>query len=82
MLDGLAPYLLKPEQVGGMLGVSVAWVRDHSTHKQPRLPVIRVGGLLRFTEVAPLPADYNGPRLGVADTTRAARDRRTGEDGR
>jgi len=40
--------LLTPSQVAKQLQVSVAWVRDHSTRKQPRLPVIRVGGLLRF----------------------------------
>ena len=40
--------LLTPPQIAKQLQVSVAWVRDHSTRKQPRLPVIRVGGLLRF----------------------------------
>jgi excisionase family DNA binding protein len=41
-------FLLTPAQVAERLQVSVAWVRDHSTRKQPRLPVVRVGGLLRF----------------------------------
>ena len=40
--------LLTPAQVAGRLQVSVAWVRDHSTRKHPRLPVVRVGGLLRY----------------------------------
>jgi predicted DNA-binding transcriptional regulator AlpA len=34
--------------VAQRLQVSVAWVRDHSTRKHPRLPVVRIGGLLRF----------------------------------
>ena len=37
-------HLLKPEQVAERLNVSVDWVRDHSSRKVPRLPVIRLGG--------------------------------------
>ena len=40
--------LLTPSQVAKRLQVSVAWVRDHSTRKHPRLPVVRIGGLLRY----------------------------------
>ena len=40
--------LLKPSAVAALLGVSVSWVRDHSERAYPRLPVIRVGGLLRY----------------------------------
>ena len=40
--------LLTPQDVARRLQVSVAWVRDHSTRKHPRLPVVRVGGLLRY----------------------------------
>jgi hypothetical protein len=36
--------LLTPEQVAERLQVSVDWVRDHSSRKLPRLPVIRLGG--------------------------------------
>jgi hypothetical protein len=36
--------LLTPEQVADRLNVSVDWVRDHSSRKSPRLPVIRLGG--------------------------------------
>ncbi len=43
--------LLTPRQVAERLQVSVAWVRDHSTRKYPRLPVVRVGGLLRYCAV-------------------------------
>ena len=43
--------LLTPSQVAGRLQVSVAWVRDHSTRKHPRLPVVRIGGLLRYDPV-------------------------------
>jgi hypothetical protein len=40
------PYdpLLTPEQVADRLNVSPDWVRDHSSRKGPRLPVIRLGG--------------------------------------
>ena len=41
-------FLLTPSQVAERLQVSTAWVRDHSTRKAPRLPVVRVGGLLRY----------------------------------
>lgn len=43
--------LLTLDQVADVLGVSRAWVRDHSTRRQPRLPVVRLGGkraVLRF----------------------------------
>ncbi len=36
--------LLAPEQVAERLNVSPDWVRDHSSRKSPRLPVIRLGG--------------------------------------
>lgn len=36
--------LLTPEQVAQRLNVSPDWVRDHSSRKDPRLPVIRLGG--------------------------------------
>jgi hypothetical protein len=43
---GTAPCdpLWTPEQVARRLNVSPDWVRDHSSRKQPRLPVIRLGG--------------------------------------
>ena len=47
--------LWTPKQVATRLGVSVDWVHDHVSRKQPRLPVINLGtkrgrgrGLLRF----------------------------------
>ena len=43
--------LLTLEQVAQILGVSKAWVRDHATRRNPRLPVVRLGGkraVLRF----------------------------------
>ena len=40
--------LLTPQQVAELLQVSVAWVRDHSERKYPRLPVTRIGKLLRY----------------------------------
>ena len=36
--------LWTPEQVAQRLNVSIDWVRDHSSRKEPRLPVIRLGG--------------------------------------
>jgi predicted DNA-binding transcriptional regulator AlpA len=45
--------LLTLEQVADMLQVSKDWVRDHCTRRNPRLPVIRLGGrraLLRFRQ--------------------------------
>ena len=41
-------FLLTPADVAKRLRTSVAFVRDHCGRKHPRLPVIRVGGLLRF----------------------------------
>jgi hypothetical protein len=36
--------LWTPEQVARRLNTSPDWVRDHSSRKEPRLPVIRLGG--------------------------------------
>jgi hypothetical protein len=36
--------LWTPQQVARRLNVSPDWVRDHSSRKEPRLPVIRLGG--------------------------------------
>jgi Helix-turn-helix domain len=40
--------LMDPNEVAKWLGVSSGWVRDHATRKTPRLPVIKIGKLLRF----------------------------------
>lgn len=40
--------LLKTEEVAEWLSVSPGWVRDHATRKQPRLPSLKLGKLLRF----------------------------------
>jgi excisionase family DNA binding protein len=40
--------LMTVDEVAVLLQVSRDWVRDHSSRKQPRLPVIKVGKLLRF----------------------------------
>jgi excisionase family DNA binding protein len=40
--------LLDAQEVAAMLNVSPAWVRDHAGRKQPKLPVVRLGSLLRF----------------------------------
>ena len=43
--------LMSLEQVAELLGVSKGWVRDHATRRQPRIPVVRLGGkraVLRF----------------------------------
>lgn len=40
--------LLTIVEVAAWLGVSKAWVYDHVTRKQPRLPCVRFGELTRF----------------------------------
>jgi predicted DNA-binding transcriptional regulator AlpA len=43
--------LLSLCDVAARLGVSRAWVRDHATRRNPRIPVVRLGGkraVLRF----------------------------------
>lgn len=50
MAETLEP-LLSLEEVAEQLRVSKAWVRDHATRRNPRIPVVRLGGkraLLRF----------------------------------
>ena len=42
------PKLLTPKEVAKWLDVSVDWVHNHATRKNPRLPVVRIGKLLRF----------------------------------
>lgn len=40
--------LLNARQVADRLGVSERWVRDHATRRAPRIPVIKLGPLVRF----------------------------------
>jgi excisionase family DNA binding protein len=40
--------LLTTQEVAEWLSVSPGWVRDHATRKQPRLPSLKLGKLLRF----------------------------------
>ena len=43
--------LMTLDEVAARLGVSKAWVRDHATRRNPRIPVVRFGerrALLRF----------------------------------
>lgn len=43
--------LLTLDELAARLGVSKAWARDHATRRNPRIPVVRLGGkraLLRF----------------------------------
>ncbi len=45
--------LLTLKQVADLLGISPAWVRDHATRRNPRIPVVRLGGkraVLRFRQ--------------------------------
>jgi excisionase family DNA binding protein len=44
------PFLLCPRAVAKRLGVSERWVRDHATRRFPKLPVIKLGPLLRFRQ--------------------------------
>jgi len=51
MLTEQPTPLLTLDRVAELLGVSKAWVRDHATRRNPRLPVVRLGGkraILRF----------------------------------
>src|SRR5947208_11513055 len=56
--DSSIDPLWTPEQAARRLNVSPDWVRDHSSRKEPRLPVIRLGGgpgragLLRYRRSA------------------------------
>ena len=40
--------LIGPVEVARLLGVSSGWVRDHATRKTPRIPMLRIGRLMRF----------------------------------
>ena len=41
-------HLLTAQDVAERLGVSERWVRDHATRRHPRIPVVKLGPLLRF----------------------------------
>jgi predicted DNA-binding transcriptional regulator AlpA len=48
---GATRALLTLDDVASHLGMSKAWVRDHATRRNPRIPVVRFGGkrgVLRF----------------------------------
>jgi len=36
--------MLTAREVAELLRVSEGWVRDHATRKQPRLPMVKLGG--------------------------------------
>ena len=40
--------LLTSRQVAERLGVSERWVRDHATRRSPKIPVVKLGPLIRF----------------------------------
>jgi hypothetical protein len=42
--------LLTPAQVAALLQVSIGWIHDHVGRKQPRLPCVRLGRVVRFKE--------------------------------
>jgi excisionase family DNA binding protein len=42
--------LLTAREVAERLGVSERWVRDHATRRQPRIPAVKLGPLLRFRQ--------------------------------
>ncbi len=48
MSETRSQSLMTVDNVADLLHVSAAWVRDHATRKQPRLPVVKIGKLLRF----------------------------------
>ena len=53
LVDHVATPLLTVDDVALLLGTSHAWGRDHATRRNPRIPVVRLGGrraLLRFRQ--------------------------------
>jgi excisionase family DNA binding protein len=40
--------LLTVREVANWLGVSKAWIYDHTTRKRPFLPCVRMGDMTRF----------------------------------
>lgn len=42
--------LLTAQDVADRLGVSERWVRDHATRRYPRIPVVKLGPILRFRQ--------------------------------
>src|ERR1700730_12133034 len=40
--------LLTAQDVAERLGISERWVRDHASRRSPRIPVVKLGPLLRF----------------------------------
>jgi excisionase family DNA binding protein len=40
--------LYSAREVAERLGVSERWVRDHATRRNPRIPAVKLGPLLRF----------------------------------
>ena len=44
----LGERLLTAREVAARLGVSERWLRDHATRRNPRIPAIKLGPLVRF----------------------------------
>ena len=44
----LGERLLTAQEVAARLGISERWVRDHATRRNPRIPAIKLGPLVRF----------------------------------
>jgi excisionase family DNA binding protein len=40
--------LYSAQEVAKRLGISERWVRDHATRREPRIPAVKLGPLLRF----------------------------------
>jgi excisionase family DNA binding protein len=47
-VEGKPERLLTIADVAAWLGVSKAWVYDHVTRREPRLPCVRFGEITRF----------------------------------
>ena len=48
LTNGKTKRLLTVAELADWLGVSKAWVYDHTTRKQPLLPCLRLGEMTRF----------------------------------
>ncbi len=47
-LVSTSEHLWNAQQAAELLGVSERWVRDHATRRFPKIPVVKLGPLLRF----------------------------------
>jgi hypothetical protein len=69
--QAIGDSLLRSQQVADRLGVTERWVRDHATRRSPKIPVVKLGSLLRFR-----PADIDAFVDGQLDDHSGTKHRR------